>query len=443
MSKIVILCINTCFSSGIHQEKGHLPILERHEMYISSYDYLFTNMSEYAVTLQPYRINGETIYTNFKPPPKNAFGMPKARKPTSSIPLQRDANFQAYMDTGVLIGDVKTITGEMKAKDKRIFQKKFTCKHICDAHTEDTKSYGIDWKGLNPANDYVFACDKHCHSMHAAECDTLMFSCHSSCPFTRFEENISLTLPWTNPVLFHSRGSDSNMRISISDHTNTTWHRFWRAVHLNSWEEYTVLETDRFKIKNSFARLRYVCAINAVLNHVSVDDKEVNCEVNMYIRSNAEKFRKAAKFLQRSDNEWRTKGIAIDHFDQLLTDSVQIANVTRLLKDEYEVLHSAMSGTTSADTIRNIYQMYGLTKTAKANVDNANIKLRAKKPPIENHMYSLGQYPSSAQAQFDTQQQFLQEAQLLNSLRTMPYSFNVDPEIDSAADVLLRMKHQM
>jgi len=179
-------------------------------MYISSYDYLFANMNTYAVTLKPYLIDGETKYTNFKPPSKNVFGMPKARKNASSIsskPMQdTDASFQAYMDTGVLVGDVKTITGDMKAKDKRIFQQKFDCKHTCGADTEDKRSYGIDWRGLNPANDYVFGCDKHCNTTHEAECKTLMFSCHSTCPFTRFKKNIPITLPWTNPVLFHSSG---------------------------------------------------------------------------------------------------------------------------------------------------------------------------------------------------------------------------------------------
>ena len=102
---------------------------------------------------------------------------------------------------------------------------------------------------------------------------------------------------------------------------------------------------------------------------MSVDDKEVDCEVNMYIRLNGEKFRKAAKFLQRSDNEWRTKGIAVDHFDQLLTDSINAANIICLLMDEFIVLSSAMSGTTSMETIQNIYQMCGLTTTARKNVD--------------------------------------------------------------------------
>jgi len=404
-------------------------------------------MSDYAVTLQPHRINGETVYTNFNPPSKNAFGMPKARKNANSIPSERnkniDTNFKAYMDTGVLIGNVKNITAEMKAKDTKIFQQKFACKHTCVADTEDTKSYGIDWRGLNPANDYIFGCDKHCNSAHKAECNTLMFSCHSTCPFTRFEKNISLTLPWTNPVLFHSSGSDSNMRISISDHTHTTWHHFWRAVSLDSWNEYAVLEMDRWRIKNSFAKLRYVCAINAVLNYVAVDGKEVDCEVNMYIRLNGEKFKRAAKFLQRHDNEWRTAGIAVDHFEQLLTDSKNVANVTRLLADEYTVLSSVLSQTTSLDTVQHIYQMYGLTKTAQKNVDDSNLQRPAKKAPIHNHMYSLDQYPSSNQAQLDIQQKFQEEAQLLNSLRTMPYRFDMDPEINSAANVLLRMNHQI
>ena len=126
----------------------------------------------------------KTIYTNFKPPGKKALGMPKVRKIPSSITSQRiqnkDTNFKAYMDTGVLIGDVKTITAEMKVNNKRIFQQKFACKHTCDADTEDTRSFGINWRGLNPANDYIFGCDKHCISMHEAECNTLMFSCHSA-----------------------------------------------------------------------------------------------------------------------------------------------------------------------------------------------------------------------------------------------------------------------
>jgi len=87
--------------------------------------------------------------------------------------------------------------------------------------------------------------------------------------------------------------------------------------------------------------------------------------------------------------------------------------------------------------------MYGLTTTAQKNVENSDFKRRPQKPPIQNHMYSMGQYPSSAQAQFDTKQKFLEEAQLLNSLRTVPYSSYVDPEIDSAANVLLRMRHQI
>jgi len=350
--------------------------------------------------------------------------MPKARKNTQRI-QNTDTNFQAYMNTGVLIGDVKTITADMKAKNKGIFQQRFACNHLCDAHTKDTNSYGIDWRGLNPANDYVFGCDKHCNSTHEAECNTLMFSCHSTCPFTRFEKNISLALPWTNPVLFHSSGSDSNMKKSISDHTSTTWHHFWRAVSLDSWNEYAVTDMDRFRIKTSFTKLRYVCAINAVLNYVSVDDENFDCEVNMYIRLNGEKFKKAAKFLQKSDNKWRTQGIAANHFDQLLN----VGNVKNLLSDELRVLSLAMSGTTSTETIKLIYKMYGLTTTAQKNVEDST--------PIHNHMYTIGQYPS----QFDTQQKIKQEAQLLNSLRTMPYNLNVDPEIDSAANILLRMKH--
>ena len=397
-------------------------------MYISSDNYLLTNMSTYAVTLRPYQINGETIYSNCKPPSKTALGMPKARKNTQRI-QNTDTNFQAYMNTGVLIGDVKTITADMKAKNKGIFQQRFACNHLCDAHTKDTNSYGIDWRGLNPANDYVFGCDKHCNSTHEAECNTLMFSCHSTCPFTRFEKNISLALPWTNPVLFHSSGSDSNMKKSISDHTSTTWHHFWRAVSLDSWNEYAVTDMDRFRIKTSFAKLRYVCAINAVLNYVSVDDENFDCEVNMYIRLNGEKFKKAAKFLQKSDNKWRTQGIAANHFDQLLN----VGNVKNLLSDELRVLSLAMSGTTSTETIKLIYKMYGLTTTAQKNVEDSSFQ----RPPIHNHMYTIGQYPS----QFDTQQKIKQEAQLLNSLRTMPYNLNVDPEIDSAANILLRMKH--
>jgi len=58
-------------------------------------------------------------------------------------------------------------------------------------------------------------------------------------------------------------------------------------------------------------------------------------------------------------------------------------------------------------------------------------------------MYSISQSPSSNQTQLDTQQKFQEEAQLLNSLRTVPYRFDVDPEINSAADVLLRMKRQI
>jgi len=73
------------------------------------------------------------------------------------------------------------------------------------------------------------------------------------------------------------------MKTSISDHTNTAWHHFWRAVSLDSWKEYTVIEMGRWRIKNSFARLRYVCAVNVVLNYVAMDGKEADCEVNMYI----------------------------------------------------------------------------------------------------------------------------------------------------------------
>jgi len=145
------------------------------------------------------------------------------------------------------------------------------------------------------------------------------------------------------------------MKISISDHTNITWHYFWRAVSLDSWKEYAVIEADRTEIKNSFAKLRYVCAINSVLNHVSVGDREVDCEVNMYIRLNGEKFRKAAKFSRRSDNEWRTKGIAVDHFDQLMTAGINFDNIDHLLTDEFTVLSLAMSGTTSIETIKKIF----------------------------------------------------------------------------------------
>ena len=401
----------------------------------------------YAVTLKPYLIDGQIKYTNFEPPSKSAFGMPKARKNASSIsskPIQdTDANFRAYMDTGLLVGDVKTITSEMKARDKRVFTKKFGCKHTCGADTEDTQSYGIDWRGLNPGNDYVFGCDKHCNTKNEGECKTLMFSSHSTCPFTRFDKVISLAVPWTNPVLFHSSGSDSNMKIAISDHTNTTWYRFWRAVSLDSWNEHAVIEADRNKIKNSFAKLRYVFAINAVLNHVSVGDRELDCEVNMYIRLNGDKFRKAAKFLQRSDNEWRARGISADHFDQLSTPGTDYNIIKRLINDERNVLTMAASGTTSLETIKNIYQMYGLTLTAKENLYDSHHKRPLQKPPIENHMYSMGKYPYYDQVQYETQQKHLQQAQLLNSLRTVPYSSYVDPEIDSAANMLLRMRHQI
>ena len=400
----------------------------------------------YAVTLKPYLIDGQIKYTNFEPPSKHAFGMPKSRKNTSSIsskPIKdTDADFRAYMDTGLLVGDVKTITSEMKARDRKIFTKKFFCKHTCGTDTEDKRSYGIDWRGLNTENDYVFGCDKHCNTKNEGECKTLMFSSHSTCPFTRFDKTISLAVPWTNPVLFNSSGSESNMKIAIADHTNTTWYRFWRAVRLDSWKNYAVTEADRNKIKNAFAKLRYVFAINAVLNHVSVGDKEVDCEVNMYIRLNGDKFRKAADFLQQTDNEWRAKGIAPDHFDQLWTSGIDFDIINRLIDDERKVLTMAASATTSFETIKNIYQMYGLTTTAEKNVKDSPYQRPSQKPPIENHMFSMGQYPSSAQVQYETQQKHLQQAQLLNSLRTVPYSSYVDPEINSAADVLLSMRHR-
>ena len=403
-------------------------------------------MSTFAVTLKPYLIDGVIKYTNFEPTSKNGFGMPKPGKKESGISSKRvkdtDSIFKAYMDNGLLVGDVKTITNELKSRDAKIFTSKFDCKHTCSADTEDKRSYGIDWRGLNPENDYVFACDKHCNTNNKGGCKTLMFSSHSTCPFTRFDKVISLEVPWTNPILFNSSGSESNMKIAISNHTDTTWYRFWRAVSLDNWNEHAVIEADRIKIKNSFARLRYVFAINAVLNHVSKDNKEVDCEVNMYIRLNGEKFRKAAKFLQRHDNEWREKGITADHFDRVCTPGIKSDIIQRLLDDEDKVLTLATSGTTSLETIMNIYQLYGLTTTASRNVHDFRSNLKSKGRPIQNHMYSMGEYPSSDRAQFDTQQKHLHEEQLSNSLITVPYSSYVDPEINSAADVLLSMRHR-
>jgi hypothetical protein len=336
----------------------------------------------------------------------------------------------------------------MKAKNKRIFQEKFACKHCCpnitDADKIDAQSYGINWKTLDPSHDYVFGCDRHNDSIDEPECNTLMFSCHSACPFTRFKENVQFSLPWTNPVLFHSSGSDSNMQISISDHTDTTWHRFWRAVSLNTTAEYDPTEMDRYKLKTSFARFRYMFALNAVLNFVVIEGKEVDCEVNMYIRLNGDKFKRAAKFLHQIENKWRRNDVDIDYFDRLFTEGVNMANVSCVLREEYRILSLAQQQSISGETIRNIYQMYGLTKTAQKSLDefraepktlSYNVKESIPGSSIVNNMYSL----SPEKVVVDKQREAQEAAQILMSIRNVPFTSHDDLETEHAVDMLMAL----
>jgi len=429
---------------------------DQHQTYISGCSYDLTRMSTYCATLVPRVIDGEIVYTNFATSGKKAPGMPRARNPPSQKLVDRRKlvvdNFNAYINTGVLVGDVKIITSGMKAKNKKNFQEKFECKHACpnikNGDTTDEQSYGINWKALNPSNDYIFSCDRHNDSMYSAECNTLMFSCHSACPFTRFKETVAFSLPWTNPVLFHSSGSDSNMQISISDHTDTTWHRFWRAVHLKSTAEYSPTEMDRYKIKTSFARIRYMFALNAVLNYIAVDGKEVDCEVNMYIRLNGDKFKSAATFLQQRDNTWRREVVEIDYFDRLFNEGMNMGNVSAVLREENKILSLAHKQSICCETIRNIYQLYGLTKTAQKSANDFHLEPKRYHQPtlgssIINNMYSLSPATDPGKLLFDTQHETKKAAQTLMSIREFPFTSHDDSETEHAVDMLMALsKHR-
>jgi hypothetical protein len=122
-------------------------------------------------------------------------------------------------------------------------------------------------------------------------------------------------------------------------------------------------------------------------------------------------------------------------------------NVSVVLREEMRVLSIAHSHLFMGDTIRKIYQMYGLTTTAQKCLEDFNREPKCRNRPntgssIVNHMYSLDP-PTKVSTHSDTERETQQAVQTLMSFGDYPFTSHDDSETENAVDMLMALsKHR-
>ena len=267
-----------------------------------------------------------------------------------------------------------------------IGESNFSCQHTCPkgiyGSTQGTLAYGEIVANISATREYICSCK----NQHNEDCKLSLWFCNEVCPFTMFEKHAlnqgvepsPLAVGWKNPIVFKGQVSGRELIGVIGEHVKGLWHCFWHAVSefTKSGSKQTMIQPADYHAlaqMNKYRITRDLFAFYAMANY-QLDDQhvEVDCEVNDFIRKNAQHFQNAEKFLKQVPNPWIPRypsgnRAAFEDFIQL-QPATYVIIMPAIYAFGQTLFDNTLNTPKGKHIIQVIHKMYGDTLVAKKGI---------------------------------------------------------------------------